>query len=603
MDGRAAGVAICHLMASSDDVSFRNTKTSSSCKSSIIQSNRTSPGSAPPLPYTSGFRLQPRKNIPTLTGQSPTASSSAFSRGRKRGAQTMVSALGNSSMGFPQDVFAASNSTFVNENNEAANSGLKALPRRRNESDPTFSPYPVYNAMQSMSIRSPNPSLHEKLLRDREAKSPFIVFSPSLKSCPYRPRPSSESFYSLDSSTKPSGSVATAPIRCAPLYGSPRRKSNCNTNLGNSCEFQFTPLSQCYGTNTSQTPDTPGSIRTLPSPHTTPLPRSIRLTPRSRRRREDVSSETSMFLAPNEKLDHPSEGNEGTSIFSFEDGMESRRKRATIRSSGFVSSPFSGSRASIVSRSGQAMSSFVEDSGGGSLRVETRSLLGAQDSTSSLDHIISSNARIEALDCDGSLSDDSNEPFVLANPSALAEERDAMTMPPPRPSRRRRISPARVAIPFDASTHEKCNDTTIQREIDLKNVDNSANPTACTTTRSQMNKNLGRHTLNSSCDLSQTQSGDAIKPTNKGRDRKFLGRLEPIDSCCSLMGLESADSSSSMTSPNTGPRTHPTKLDSFLDSTPPRTPSKASVRVSYLDIACMAVLHQQQSPTLAACKS
>lgn len=244
---------------------------------------RSSPGRAPTLPCTGSFRLQPRKNIPNLTNHSSTPSSSASSRGRKRGPQTMTSALGSPSVGLPEAVFTGSTFTSIYTSNDKTINGMRVLPRRHNEITTANSPTFVHNTMQSMCIRSPTPSTPSSqgnFIRDREAGSPFIVFSPSLKPCPYRQRPRSESFCSLHYYLKPPSSVVTAP-RMAPMYGSPRRKTNGNNNYSKSSEFISTPRSHCHTVNTSRAPTTPASIRTLPSPHTMTLPRSMRLTPRS----------------------------------------------------------------------------------------------------------------------------------------------------------------------------------------------------------------------------------------------------------------------------------------------------------------------------------
>jgi len=647
--GAYAGVAMSSLFASNDDVaSFRDTTKMFSItparKSSLIQSKRLSSEGTPPLPLKGGFRLQPRKNVSNLTNHSHSPSSS--SRGRKRGAQTMVSAVVSPYVGVPKGAFKASTFTAINSSDDEENNGMKALPRRNNKSSTAFSPIFVDHAMQSMSIRSPTPSIPSlqgnsmrdrepsspfivfspslkpcpirspnpstpssqgNIMRDREAGSPFIVFSPSLKPCPYRQRPRSESFSSLNSSTKPPSSVVTAP-RTAPMYGSPRRKANGINNYSNNNECLSTPRSHCQTANTSQAPGTPASIRTLPSPHTTPLPRSMRLTPRSRRHRDELSSETSMFLSPNEKLNYGSPVNRGTSILSFEGGLESLE---AARPSSYVPSPFSYSRMSVASLTSQGVAPFVGESGG-SLRVETRSLLGVQDSTSTLDYIISANARAAALDCDGSLSDESDGPFVLANPTTLAQERDVMTMPPPRPSRRRRMSPAPRSISIDALTYIN-NKSTIQTEIDsVRDISHDVNPTSGTMTQNEMNVLISSHgdkKLDLKSDLSHAQSSNKLKSPSSRYDRDYFGRLQHIESCCSLVGLGLAESSSSMDS-NAEPATPPKNLNTIIDSTFPRTPTNDSVRIScsdadnvHLTIASMAVFHQQPSPTMTACYS
>lgn len=338
----------------------------------------------------------------------------------------------------------------------------------------------------------------------------------------------------------------------------------------------------------------------------------MRLTPRSRRRREVSSNEASIFLSPNEKLDHTPGGNEGTSIFSFEAGVESledARHTTITRSSSYIPSPFSRSRTSVTSRSAQPVSSSVGESGGGNLQIETRSLLGAQDSTSTLDYIISSNARTAALDCDGSLSEASDEPFVLANPTALAQERDAMTMPPPRPSRRRRTLPTPMNVSINAPTNTNDSVPSSRKKIDnITNVTCDVNLTSGTTTLSQRDVSISCHGDKRTDHMIDTS---LIKPSDN-YIRKYSGRLLPIESCSSLVGLGVSNSSLSVVDSNQEPSTPTKKLDAFMgiDSSSQMSPSKATVRVSLSDadnvhytIASMAVLHQQSSPRMMACES
>ena len=555
-----------------------------------------SPDHGPPLPCMGGFRLQPRKNITNLTSYSPSRSS-VSSRGRKRGAQTMVCTLDSPSVGFPR----AESSTSDDKSSDR----LRTMPLQNNESCAPISPTFVHHAMQSMSIRSPTPStpsLLESSFQDKETSSPFIVFSPSLKlrPCPSQQRPRSESISSLDSSSKPPSSLETTP-RKVPSYGSPRRKSNTKTHTSIISELPSTPHSYCHMSNNSHGPSTPSSNRTLPSPHNTPLPRSIRLTPRSRRRSEDTSNESSIFLSPNEKLDHGPSGKDSTPIFSFETGIESLdggRQRTTTRSSSYVPSPFSCSRTS------------------GGVRVETRSLLGEQDSTSTLDCIISAaNARANVLNCDGSLSDDSSEPFVLANPSTLAQERNAMTMPALRPTRRRRMSPPPISILIDVPSQSIESKTTAQDTVDVVGGSICAKtPTLDSPNDNRMNDTISSHdggkTISRRSISSHAKPIEEAKATNGMRGRIYASRLEPIESCCSLVGLGLTESSSAIMDSNMDPATPPTKLDVSADYSPDMTSSNCSVRISRSDadnvkktICSMAIDHQQLSPTLTACKS
>ena len=542
----------------------------------VSPSARLSPSRVPPLPCTGGFRLQPRKNISYLTSHPPTNTPSSVtpSRGRKRGA------------------------------NETSSIGLKSVPRRHNESSVTDSPILMHHAMQSMSIRSPTPStpslsVQDNTMHDKESPSPFLLFSPSLKPSPRRQHLRCESLGSIESSTKHPSSVVTDSSRVASMYGSPVRKARGSNSI--SSEHPSTPRSHCHASDSCQDPSTPASIRTLPSPRETPLPRSLKLTPRSRRQRDDLSSESSIFLSPKETLDRtPAGRNERTPIFSFEGGLESlesSRRSVGMNVSPYVPVKFPLSRSSTTSRNGQTVSSIVKESGGGNLRIETRSLLETQDSSSTLDYIIASNARIAAQNCDDSLSDDSDGLFVLTNPTVLAEERDAMIMPPPRPSRRRRMSPNPVSISFDASA------TFTDSELS-----SDTHPASSVGTRSPSTSNRGDERTNLGIDFAFMQSDTKTKFANTRYVQKYSSRLEPIESCCSLVGLGLTESSASVMDSNPGHTTPPPILDSSIDSTPPGTPSKTSVRLSrsdadnvHLTIANMAVLHQEHSPSLTAC--
>ena len=646
-----------HTSNSTSNMDITTISTSTSPCHSPGPSMNLSPDRAPPLPSTGGFRLQPRKNSLNLAIPSPSIGSSSSSRRRKRGAQTMTPTFGSSNSTVPKYPFSPGAFVAINTSNSNSSNGFAALPPRHNESS-VASPISVNHALQSMSIKSPPPPTHssqQNSMRDRDS-SPFILFSPSLKLCPYRQRSRCENFCSVDSSTKVPSSVVTTP-RIAPLqviqseeqgmetatkattgskhnssirngddtkyetvtlstartpstpstYGSPRKQAYGGNN--NNDILLSTPRSHSQAANASQTPATPASVRTLPSPYATPLPRSMRLTPRSRHGRGELSSYTSIFLSPNERVDAASPAKEGTVTFSFEVGMESlqqRRQRAVSISSSYIPSP------------------DRKESGGGSLRVETRSLLGPQDSTSVLDFMVMANARAAALDCDGSLSDDSDLPFVLANPVTLAQQRDIMTMSPPRPSQRRRMSPAPVFASIVASTHDDGTVATIQNNIGVDGGDDDttrdANLMSRTATHCQMNVPISRHnrvgkklspklTLDTNCGLPCPQPSIEMISARSRYDHKYSGQLKPIDSFHPLVGLSFAESSSMMDD-NARPQTPPPMLDTSVSSLPPTPSSNSSVRISrsdadnvHLTIASMAAIHQQSSPTLTTCKS
>lgn len=253
-----------------------------------------------------------------------------------------------------------------------------------------------------------------------------------------------------------------------------------------------------------------------------------------------------------------------------------------------------------------------------SIRVETRSLLGNHGSSNStLKNItLSTNARAAAaLDCDGSLSDESGEPFVLANPVILARERDAVTMPPPRPSRRRKMSPEKetpvrnffpaLDDPATASTSHALNLAPAAsaategrtKSLSLDGGDEMPDPLATGVSSAQ-------------------QPGIRFKPassTANRYDHKYSDRLQSIESCCSLVGLGLAGASS-MVAPGCNkepetPKLASTNNSSYTDYLALSPESKSSVRISRSDadnvnltIASMMALNQS-SPNVTTCRS
>eukprot|EP00537_Pseudo-nitzschia_pungens_P011129 CAMPEP_0172387432 /NCGR_PEP_ID=MMETSP1061-20121228/4730_1 /TAXON_ID=37318 /ORGANISM="Pseudo-nitzschia pungens, Strain cf. pungens" /LENGTH=578 /DNA_ID=CAMNT_0013117061 /DNA_START=362 /DNA_END=2098 /DNA_ORIENTATION=- len=576
----------------------------------------SSPERTPTLPSTGGFRLQPRKNIPLHQTPPPARSfSSCSGRGRKRGAQTMVTMLhADSHLAAPKPLFASVSAALGNDDDDSRRLPGITFPSPRQYRGCTESPGSVHRAIQSMSIKSPapsTPSSRPNIFRDRDTTSPFIVFSPSLKTCPYNTRNTrSESFSSIDSSTKAVASMQNTP-RMASMYASPRRKPyGNNNNNNNNSELLSTPRSCSQTLNASQTPATPRSVRTLPSPHATPLPKSMRLTPRSRRHRDAFSNDPSIFLSPNEKLESASPRSECSLVFSFRGDIEPLQRRTS-----YVPSPYSCSRSSVASGRalGEMKSSDTDgknDDEESSLRVETRSLLGPQDSNSVGDIMASANARSIALDCDKSLSDDENaDYFVLANPSTLAQERDAQSMPPPRPSRRRRMS-------TDCNSESKAHTGEDYGESDCDSA-RHVHPISHTAARGQISQPTpkdGRR--NKAFDRSREGHHEPVRKTKLSAmaiGRGSFDKLEPTERCCSLLGLGLAESSSMMDG-NERPQTPPTMWNEFATSLPPTPSSRSSVssvRISRSDannvhrtIASMAAGHQQMSsPGLMTCNS
>eukprot|EP00536_Pseudo-nitzschia_multiseries_P000051 jgi/Psemu1/282049/fgenesh1_pg.2_\ len=555
------------------------------------------------LPSLGGFRLQPRKSISLKATPPPRKFSSCSSRGRKRGAQTMVSTLqSGSSLAAPKALLPSVSSAAFDTNDGMTfpspcyHGGCPDSPGSGS----------VHRAIQSMCIKSPGfstPSSQQTIFRDRDTTSPFIVFSPSLKPCPYNSQNTrAESFCSMDSSTKAPTSMLNTP-GMTPTYESPCRKPFGSNNT----ELLSTPRLH------SLTPKTPLSRRTLPSPHATPLPRSLRLTPRSRRHQDCLSNDSSIFLSPSdEKLDPVSPRNEASLVFSFQEGVRSLQPRNS-----YVPSPYSCSRSSVAS--GRALhferkSSVGEggkDTGGASLRVETRSLLGPQDSNSVSDIMSAANARSVALDCDKSLTDDEGggEHFVLANPLLLAQERDEMRMPPPRPNRRRRMSSADSDSKSNAQSSEVDDES---GEDTTRNTNPSLQPTVVSSQVGHQpiakdDPRMNSSSVNREVLVHHQPIAEMISPGTSP------GQLRPIESSCSLMGLGLADSSATIDDGNERPQTPPTTLNEYgnsLPQTPSSRSSVSSVRISRSDannvhrtIASMAAVHQQMYSPLMTCNS
>lgn len=612
-----------------------NSGSSSSCCMNL------SPDRALPLPSSGGFRLQPRKNIPHLASPSPALGfSSSRNKGRKRGAQTMVSTTLGGSIAFPKALYPSASSAAIDiGSNEHLRSGSSrffstASPlQQRRGSNTADSPGFVFHAMQSMSIKSPGlSSSQQTAFRDsRETSSPFIVFSPSLNACPYNTsagtsastqRSRAGSFCSVDSSANAKAPrsilLTTTTPKILTTYGSPRRKAtHCNKNNYNcNCnELLSTPRS-CSQTATnvpvSKTPATPGSVRALPSPHATPLPRSMRLTPRSRCRGYSMSSDTSILLSPpNEKFDPSTPSKEQPVLFGgFKGGTTpSSLQQQQSRKIPYVPSPYSCSRTSVGPK----------EAAGGSIRVETRSLLGPQDSISNLGLSASDRDRDRAasLDCDGSLTDDdeSCDNFFLTNPITLAQERDALNMPPPRPSRRRKISfhsYSEQTIQKTKIDGDCCNNTYVNANANA-NANAYSHTASPNQNKAPFSKHGGYKALGPNGDF-WTRQVIQMKPSNSRHGQKQRnGRIdsEPSETSSSLLGLKLTEYSTMDDGDNDNerPQTPPTMLENSLSQTPSSRSSVSSVRISrsdannvHLTIASMAAVHQQHpSPTIMAC--
>jgi hypothetical protein len=623
--------------------------------------------SALPLPSSmGGFSLQPRRNVPNLTRPSPSRHTSSLrnnngGRGRKRCSQSLASspALSTYYSVPPRALFSPVNYASDRSNfNVLPPRHLSQFESNNNEGLTTSiaSTILIHHAMQSMSIRSLcSPAMQTPGRRgDSRESSSFELLSPpsSTISSSYRSRVRSESFASLDSSSTQHRKTITS-LKGVNHQMEEGKKTPAKAAIGGSSAFTpstpgsmmkiggrgnnndamllSTPHSQktaktCYATPGCYTPGTPASIRTLPSPYNTPLPRSMRLTPRrSHPRCHDqgsVSSETTMFLSPNDnsQKDSSSRRNDGgiigDNIFSFEGvgGIGSlhkkkkKRQPTVSRPSSYIPSPFSCSRSSITTRSRMDLTPPADSRNlGRSLRVETRSLLGTQDDSNNnpLDFMAAANARAAALDCDdvGSLSDDESDvSFLLVNPVIIAQERDTVSMPPPRPSRRRRMLP-----PDDVDDEDK-NTTTSGVDEDklspkkLTMDGNNEDDSCCTQKVTDLKKSIGNY------------------------DRKYFDWLKSVKSYSSMDGLDLGSSSSlphdsskgrkSETSPldvSIRPYTLPMMEDDSLISPLPSTPSpKSSVRISrsdadnvHLTIAKMAAAHNHEhcSPGLMTCRS
>ena len=621
--------------------------------------------SALPLPSSmGGFSLQPRKNVPNLTRPSPSRHTSSLrnnngGRGRKRCSQSLASspALSPYYSVPPRALFSPVNFPSDRSNfNVLPPRHLSQFESNSNEGLTTCiaSPIPIHHAMQSMSIRTPcTPAMQTPGRRgDSRESSSFGLLSPpsSTISSSYRSRMRSESFASLDSSSTPQrktitslkgvnhqteegkktpakaaigGSSAFTPSTPGPMLKIGGRGNNNDSMLLSTPRSQRTAKT-CYNTPGCYTPGTPASVRTLPSPYGTPLPRSMRLTPRRSHQRGldqgSVSSETTMFLSPNDTSQNDSSrrndgGIIGDKIFSFEGvggigSLHKKKKRqpAVSRPSSYIPSPFSCSRSSMTPRSRMDLTPPADSRNlGKSIRVETRSLLGTQDDSNNttLDFMAAANARAAALDCDdvGSLSDDESDvSFLLVNPVIIAQERDTVSMPPPRPSRRRRMSPPGDDDDEDKSTTTSGVDEDMVSPKKLTMDGNIEDDSSCPQKVTDLKKSVGNY------------------------DRKYFDWLKSVKSYSSMDGL---DLGSALSSPNdlskgrksgtssmdinVRPYTLPIMEDDSLISTFPSTPSpKSSVRISrsdadnvHLTIAKMAAAHNHEpcSPRLMTCRS
>mmetsp|Transcript_41107 Transcript_41107/g.44580 ORF Transcript_41107/g.44580 Transcript_41107/m.44580 type:complete len:694 (+) Transcript_41107:141-2222(+) len=623
-----------------------------------------SPNRAPPLPSSGGFSLQPRRNIPIMSpspsshaSQRNNGGSSASSRGRKRGSQSLASsALSSYYSTVPRALFSPVSC--------ASNHSHALPPRHLSQFESSYenniaSPTPMHHALQSMSIRSPfasSPSPSSQTSRRKESSS-FVLLSPSSRfSSSYRPRSGSESFVPLDCSTQMNpallqvnqteegkkhsrrngeidNEVEAGTRTTAFTPSTPSKCGSMKILRGNTDAILSTP--QSHTTKTCYTPGTPVSVRTLPSPHDTPLPRSMRLTPRRTPRRSvdrgGLSSDTSlsMFLSPNESQKDSSRNDRTGGIISFEGAigpLQQERQPLVSRSSSYIPSPFSCSRSSVTSR--MELTSPADRGGSRNLRVETRSLFGPQDSSNTtLDFMDAANARAAALNCDnGSLSDDENdESFVLANPVTLAQEQDSMSMPPPRPSRRRRITP-----PLDdgnnipetnvaSSTMNQCDHLTSSTTslVGLAFNQSQEDMPESTSGHARVDEeNLSpKLTLDGNEDDSSYPpkiTGTGLKMAVGNYDHKYFDWLKTIESYSSMAGLDLEPSSFS-SHDSKGRETNGTSLDANgRPYTPPLmkdgslTPlSNTCVRISrsdadnvHLTIAKMAAAHEHCSPGL-----
>jgi hypothetical protein len=657
--------SVASSMKDDDEVVEDSSKRISSTRPYMYPTINLSPDRpALPLPSsTGGFSLQPRRNVPNLTRPSPARHTSSLrnnngGRGRKRCSQSLASSPRCSQSLASSPSLSSYYSTvpprvlFSPVNCASDRSNFNALPPRhlsQFESLTTSiaSPIPIHHAMQSMSIRSPcSPAMQTPGRRgDSRESSSFVLLSPpsSKTFSSYRPRMRSESFTSLDSSSTQQRKTITS-VKGVNHQMEEGKKTPAKAAIGGSSAFTpstpgsmmkigergnnndsmllSTPHSQKTAKTCYTTPGTPASVRTLPSPYNTPLPRSMRLTPRRTNQRcldqGSVSSETTMFLSPNDnsQKDSSSRRNDGgiigDNIFSFEGAggigslHKKKKRQPTIsRPSSYMPSPFSCSRSSRTPRSRMDRTPPADSRNlGRSLRVETRSLLGTQDDSNNttLDFMAAANARAAALDCDdvGSLTDDDSDvSFLLTNPVILAQERDTVSMPPPRPSRRRRMSPP-VADEEDKNTSNSGVDEDNLKELTMDDI--NEDDSSCPQKVTDLKKSIGNY------------------------DRKYFDWLKSVKSYTSMDGLDLGSSSSSPndsskgrksgTSPldvNIKPYTLPMMKDDSVISPLPSTPSpNSSVRISrsdadnvHLTIAKMAAAHNHEhcSPGLMTCRS
>mmetsp|Transcript_19628 Transcript_19628/g.47376 ORF Transcript_19628/g.47376 Transcript_19628/m.47376 type:complete len:907 (-) Transcript_19628:1222-3942(-) len=226
-----------------------------------------------------------------------------------------------------------------------------------------------------------------------------------------------------------------------------------------SSPFTGTPQSRVLHTERAHvsTPasllQTPQSRRTVPSPYSTPLPRT-RLTPR----RTPGSNDISMLMSPRDlDLDLNQTRTNDSNSLMFGSGRPRPSRSPTSRSnenklnhpwSTMLEEGSSPSRQQPPASTRHVLPSIESvfarqpSTTGDSADSHLKSLLGRSVTLPSSPHAnLSSAVGAGAINCDDSLTDDEDEPFVLADPAVIAQERHVESQPAPdRPTRRRRMS-------------------------------------------------------------------------------------------------------------------------------------------------------------------
>ena len=265
-----------------------------------------------------------------------------------------------------------------------------------------------------------------------------------------------------------------------------------------SSPFLRTPQSRVMNSERTQVLSTPASLHqtpqsrsTLPSPYSTPLPRT-RLTPR----RTPGSNDFSMLMSPRDLDLHINQTPTNESNSPLTGGSARMLSSRSPASRNNVENTLNHSWTSILD--GQSSRQHRPSSPKHAL-PSIGSIFAPQASTDSdsadshLKFLIGRSVTLPssppanflppigggAMNCDDSLTDDEDEPFVLADPAVIAQERQSESQPASdRPTRRRRMSVENEMTAgtnlVDRSINDSCKDMNISHQTSTQAVALSA---------------------------------------------------------------------------------------------------------------------------------